>query len=264
MGMLLAAPNNAQDRLRLRAPEAIVAEHRLERIPQGMAALEATGMSAQERDLVLHFLGPALRPEGIATAKAREANAAYLGNYVLFRVCSFHYNAGGRVLAILPYRDNLHMPPDMRPVSDFYLLLDSMHVETTGTGRPAPALTRGPDWRELPAVRITRPTELYATYRLEHDPEAQRILEAIGLDRMQIDIVAYRSHERQWPRAIANFDDRYAMLKRFRRYRVKELARWDDKVLLVAPAQLNRRMPKALRPVVDLYFIYAQEAVERR
>ena len=254
----------AQTQVRLLGPEAVIDKYRLDKIPEATEAMTAAGLSAEAQHLVHHFNGPVLRPEGIATAAAREANAAYLGNYVLFKVCEFDTEAGERVLALMPFRDNLHMPDDLRPVNDIYLLLDKARLEPTGTGRPPPPFTRGPDHRELRPMRILKPAELYATYRLEYDTEGLDVLKAIGLGQDQIEVVAYRSHERQWPAGIANFDDRYARIKRFRKYRVKELARWDDKVLLVAPAQRNQCRPKAMRPAVDLYFIYAQDAVEPR
>jgi hypothetical protein len=50
-------------------------------------------------------------------------------------------------------------------------------------------------------------------------------------------------------------------LKDFKRYKAFEAAHWDDKVLLVIPSEPNKRLPIGLRPHMDIYMVFAKQAV---
>ena len=50
--------------------------------------------------------------------------------------------------------------------------------------------------------------------------------------------------------------------KDLKKYKAFQAAAWDDKVLLVVPVDLNKRMPLTMRPHLDIYMVYAKSAVE--
>jgi hypothetical protein len=89
-------------------------------------------------------------------------------------------------------------------------------------------------------------------------------LEAQGLSRPEIEAVIFRSHERNWPDGIDSFDERYPRLTEMKKYKARLLARCGDKVILVVPAELNRKAPSGLRPFMDIYLVYSTSAVQVR
>jgi hypothetical protein len=49
-----------------------------------------------------------------------------------------------------------------------------------------------------------------------------------------------------------------------KKYKARLLARCGDKVILVVPAELNRKAPSGLRPFMDIYLVYSTSAVQVR
>ena len=167
-------------------------------------------------------------------------------------------------MVMVPAKENIHMPQGMRPLADFYLILPERALRTVAPPKPRPTISRGPEWRRRPKVKITKPDDLYATYDLATDSAGLQALAKSGMSRAEIDAVVFRSTERNWPDGIDSFEKRYPMLAKFSKYRAYLGARWDDKVLVIVPVAKNHRMPVLMRPFVDLYFVYASSAVEVR
>ena len=101
-----------------------------------------------------------------------------------------------------------------------------------------------------------------ATYDLGGDTAVLAEMARDGMSQPEIDAVVFRCHERNWPEGIDSFDRRYPKLKDFKKYKAYEAAHWDDKVLLVIPYEANKRLPPGLRPHLDIYMVYAKNAVE--
>ncbi|MCB0811484.1 MAG: hypothetical protein KDB96_19575, partial [Flavobacteriales bacterium] len=122
--------------------------------------------------------------------------------------------------------------------------------------------SRGPRWKTRAQVKIIKPDELYAAYNLAADSAGLSALARTGMSRAEVDAVVFRSTERNWPEGIDSFEDRYPRIGKFTKYRAYLGARWGDKVLLIIPVEKNRRMPTAMRPYVDLYFVYNASSVK--
>ncbi|HEY0976749.1 MAG TPA: hypothetical protein VGE21_04715 [Flavobacteriales bacterium] len=226
------------------------------------AGLAAAGVITEQRDLVLQYGDRAYWPEGIRNDSARAANQPYIRNYTAFRVCTYPLDSVPMAVVMVPAPDNIHMPEEMRPLADFYLVLPEKTLEDVNSSKQRPTISRGPRWKNLPVAQIVKTDDLYASYDLGSDSIGIKELLSHGLSQAEVDAVVFRSHEANWPAGINTFDRRYPRIKDFKKYKAFVGAKWDDKVLLIIPAEKNRGMATVMRPYVDLYFVYAASAVE--
>jgi hypothetical protein len=163
---------------------------------------------------------------------------------------------------MVPAKDNVHMPEDLRSTADLYLVIPADATADVLPAAPKPAISKGPRWKNLPEAKILHVADLYATPDLGNDKEALEALNKRGMNQAEIDAVLFRSHERNWPEGIDGFQERQQQLDRFKKYTCYVGARWGDKVLLIIPVEKNRKMPRLMRPYVDIYFVYKAGAVE--
>jgi len=105
---------------------------------------------------------------------------------------------------------------------------------------------------------------LFASYMLADDAAGMQALTDAGLSSAEIDAVVFRSHERNWPDGIDSFNERATHIARFVKYKACVAASWDDKVVLIIPVERNRKLPRPMRPYVDIYMVYARDAVTIR
>jgi len=258
------APVHAQQEVKITDVQALDAAldiHKHKAVP---GALLAQGFSEEEVNVVLQAGDIQDWPPGIRTQVARDTNAPYIINYVGFRLGSFLQDSSLMAVVMLPARNNIHMPEGMRPEGDFYLVLPDRALQQVEAPKRRPQVSRGPSWKKRAKVKIIKPDELYATYDLATDSNGLRALAKSGMSGPEIDAVIFRSTQRNWPDGIDSFEERYPLLEKFTKYRAWLGASWDDKVLLIVPVQKNRRMPLAMRPYLDLYFVYALPAVRVR
>ena len=225
-------------------------------------ALMAAGVNAEQMGQVLLYGDTDHWPEGIKSAAQREANQPYIQNYACFRVASFPEDSVTKTIIMVPARENIHMPEAMRPLSDFYLLVNEGSIAEVNTGKQRPEISRGPKWKNLAQAKILRPEDLYATYDIGRDSVALKALQDRGMSQAEIDAVVFRSTDRNWPDGIDSFEERQKLLPKFAKYKAFLGAKWDDKVLLIVPVEKNKKQPILMRPFVDLYFVYNASAVE--
>ncbi len=228
------------------------------------AAVEALRTGELGNDEIVQVLQYGDRdfwPAGIRSDTALRSNMPYVQNYVGFRICAFKQDSTMMALVMVPAASNMHMPEVMRPLADFYLVLPEQALAQAEPNRPRPAISRGPRWKNRPKVKIIKPGDLYGTYDLASDSAGLEVLAQRGMSKPEIDAVVFRSTERNWPDGIDNLSSREPFLKKFTKYHAYLGARWDDKVMLIVPVEKNRRMPTAMRPFVDLYFIYKASGV---
>ena len=258
----LALSATAQTGIRIVDPTALVLNPDL-----GNDRAAQTGMQAAGLDPALlqkaGLLGdPARWPTGLRTDSARMANKAALRNYTAYLICEYAADDGARSIVSVPAMGNYHMPDDLRANEDFYLVLRTGGTETIEATVMKPPASKGPAWKNLRPAKILAPEQVFATYDLTDDPEALATLEKQGLSKPEIDAVVFRAHERNWPDGIDSFDERFPKLANFKKYKAYRLAHWADKVLLVIPAEANKKIPEAMRPVLDIYMVFNAVAVE--
>lgn len=260
--VVLSLSTHAQDAVRITDIAQLVRKVDLAQDAAVRSGMQASGVDNEKAEKALALGKDANLPAGLTTDSARAANAAAVRNYSAHKVCSFLDEAGPRVLVQVPVSENYHMPEDLRSPQDLYLVLPEEALETAITDAERYKPSKGPDWKRMRPARITKADGVYATYDLGNDADVLAELAERGLSRPEIDAVVFRSHERNWPEGIDSFERRYPKLKHFGRYKAFEAAHWGDKVLLVIPSELNKRLPTGLRPHLDIYMVYAKQAVE--
>lgn len=252
----------AQQEVKITDAKALAGAPDVRKDKAAQEAMNSAGFSEEETGLILQYGDRDQWPEGIRSDTARAANAPYVINYVGFRLCDFQEDTSRMSLVMIPAKSNIHMPEGMRPLGDFYLVLPDRALKNAEAPKPRPYISRGPQWKKRTKAKIIKPDDLYAAYDLAADSAGMQALAKAGMSKAEIDAVLFRSTERNWPDGINSFEGRYPLLKKFTKYHAFLGARWDDKVLLIVPVAKNRRMPVAMRPYMDLYFVYKAPAVK--
>lgn len=260
--LLLLVAARAQTQVRIVEPSAIVARPDLAQDAGAQAGMKAAGIGPEGIADALRLSEPSAWPIGLRTDSARMANRAALRNLNAYLVCEYATDEGGLAIVSLPAAYNYHMPDDLRARQDYFLVLRAGGVEAVDAGPLRERPSKGPAWQRLRPARIVRPDGVYATYDLAEDAEALAALEKQGLSKSEIEAVVFRSHERNWPSGIDSFEKRFPKHKQLRKYKAYRLARWGDKVLLVVPAEMNRKAPEGLRPLIDVYMVFMADAVQ--
>lgn len=225
-------------------------------------AMAAANLNEEQQDLVVKYGDPDLWPSGLKDDRQRALNKSYIQNYTCYRVGTFPEDSVPMALIMIPAKENIHMPEELRPLADLYMVLPEKAITELNTGMRRPEISRGPRWKNLPTAKILKPEDLYATYDIASDSAAMATLVKRGMSQPEIDAVVFRSTDRNWPDGIDTYDERQTQLAKFTKYKAFLGARWDDKVLLIVPAEKNKKMPILMRPYVDLYFVYNASSVE--
>ena len=233
----------------------------LRRDKQAMAGLQASGLTGDEQDLVADQSNTSIWPSGLLNDTARKANAPYIQNYSAFRLGNFQRDTVRFAVVMIPAASNLHMPDDLRPIADIFLALPEKAIANTNTAVVRPRISRGPRWKGLREAKVMKPDELFATYDLAADSAARTAM-LRTMSESEYEQVLFRSNETNWPDGINTFDERFPRIQDFKKYKAYASARWEDKLLIIVPAEKNKKMPALLRPYVDLYFIYSKSAIE--
>lgn len=252
----------AQDNVIITDIAQLIRKPDLAQDPAVRSGMQAAGVAEDRMQSALANGRDTNLPLGLSTDSARAANASAVKNYSAHKVCAYADEAGAKVIVQVPVSENYHMPEDLRSKQDLYLILPESALETALTDAQRPKPSMGPSWRRMKEARITSPDGVYATYDLASDPAILADLSEHGMSQPEIDAVVFRCHERNWPEGIDSFERRYPKLKQFKKYKAYEAAHWEDKVLLVIPFEMNKRLPIGLRPHMDIYMVYAKNAVE--
>lgn len=252
----------AQDAVRIADIAQLVRKPDLALDPAVRSGLQAAGVAAERSQQVLSLGKASNLPAGLSTDSALAANAAAVRNYNAHKVCTYADETGPRVLVQVPAAQNYHMPEDLRSREDLFLVLPESAVETALMDAQRPKPSKGPSWKQMREARIIAPDGVYATYDLGADSLILKELTERGMSPAEVDAVVFRSHERNWPEGIDSFQRRYPKAKDLKKYKVLQAASWEDKILLVVPVELNKRMPVTMRPHLDIYMVYAKSAVE--
>lgn len=257
-----AIPSVAQQQVKIAEATALENPEPVRKSKGAEDAMKAGGINNEQQALVLQYGDRDHWPEGLKNDSARKANAPYIQNYTGFRLARFTEDSVPKSVVMFPAASNVHMPEEMRPLADLYMLLPDAALADVNSGRSRPEISRGPKWKTLPTATIVKPEDIYATYDMADDSVALAALSRRGMSQPEIDAVVFRSIERNWPDGIDSFEERQKLLPKFTKYKAFVGAKWDDKVLLIVPVEKNKKQPALMRPYVDLYFVYNQSAVK--
>ncbi len=252
---------NAQTGVRITDPSLIIATPELGN-DAAKAGMQAAGLATDVIENADRMSALGRLPVGLRTDSARTVNKAALRNYQAQLLCEYPTDAGLVTLITVPTVANYHMPDDLRAAEDFILAVKAGGTEPVEATAQRTTPSKGPGWKRMRPARITKPDDVFATYRLGEDAEAISELEKQGMSKAEIEAVIFRSQERNWPDGIDSFNERYPRLNHFKKYKAYEAIRWADKVLVVIPVEQNKKAPTGLRPYLDIYMVFAANAVE--
>ena len=225
------------------------------------AALAASGSSELEVRAVMASGNKMMWPAGLRGDSARNANSEIIRNYHCFRVGTFPQDSTMMAIVSIPAQANMDLPEGLRPDSDLYMVLPERALRAEAMPRVRPLVSKGPSWQNRAKVRIQKPEAVYAAYNIGADSAAVQAMQRAGMSKAEIDAVAFRSTERNWPDGIDSFEERWPELNLFKKYRAYLGAKWDNKALVIVPVQENQKMPVMMRPYVDMYFVYEADAL---
>lgn len=251
-----------QQQVRLIDPSALLLNPDAANDPSIRSGLQAAGISTELQTRITSFSAQYLWPEGMATDSARKAYAGAMRNLFALHVCDYPTAEGPISVLELPAANNYHMNEELRAKSDLFLFVRQSGWEVVEPEVVVEKPSRGPAWQRMKRAKILKPEEVYATYDLARDAEALAFfMERKGFSKAEMDAVVFRSHERNWPEAISQFEKRYPTLPELKRYKAYAAGKWGDKVLVVIPAAENKKMREPLRPPMDIYMVFASNAV---
>jgi hypothetical protein len=252
----------AQGAVRITDPSAMVLQPDLANDAAAQAGMKAAGLSTTVMQEAGRLSSPAAWPIGLRSDSARLANKAAIANYAAFLVCDYATDEGPLSILSVPAAFNHHMPEALRSSADFFVVMRPAGFTAVEEAAAKEPPSKGPSWRNLRPARILKPDGVYATFDLDDTPAALEALDRQGLSQAEIQAVVFRSHERNWPEGIDSFEKRYPRLGQVKKYKAFRLARWEDKVVLVIPAELNRKAPMGMRPYLDIYMVFDASAVQ--
>lgn len=255
----LAAP--AQTAVRIVEPQAMQVAGTVRMDDAVEAALAAYGATEEQAQAIKASMHRSTWPVGLRSDSAMAVNADRITAFHALRMCSFQRDSTMMAVVKLPAAPNVEMPWDLCPEQDIYMEVPERALRNLVTARSLPATSVGPSWAHCAKVRIEHPERVYAAYDIASDSAAVEAMLRAGMSRPEIDAVAFRSIERNWPEGIDSFEKRWPALEVFKKYRAYLGARWGNKALLIVPVEENLRMPLMLRPYMDMYFVYDAEAV---
>ena len=234
----------------------------LRAVPGLPDTLRAAGLAEQEVASAMEHGDRAHWPESLRTDSLRTALAAQVPNYTGLRVCRIMQDSLAFAVVRLSAKGNIHMPEGLRPDTDLYLVLPEQALRNIQPQPRYAAQSHGPRWDNRAKARIVKADDVYGTYDLSTDSLALAALARSGMSKPEIDAVVFRSMERNWPEGIDNFRKRLELMGEFTKYSTYLGARWADKVLLIVPVEKNQELPEAMRPYMDMYFVYNASAVK--
>lgn len=263
LSLLSALTVNAwgQQQVRLTDPSALVLNPDPANDPGIRSGFQAAGVGDELQTRITAFSASHLWPSGLLTDSARKANTEAIGNLFALHVCDYPTAHGPISILELPMANNYHMNEELRAKSDVFLFVRQSGWEAVEPVDVVEKPSRGPAWQRMKRAKILKPEEVYATYDLARDPDAMALMERKGFSKAEMQAVLFRSHERNWPDAISQFESRYPTLPEIKRYKAYAAGSWGDKVLVVIPADENRNMREQLRPPMDIYMVFAGNAV---
>jgi hypothetical protein len=250
-----------QQQVRLIDPSALLLNPDAANDASIRSGLQAAGVSDELQTRITSFSGQHLWPSGLATDSLRKANAGAIRNLFALHVCDFPTAEGPISVLELPMANNYHMNEELRARTDMFLFVRQSGWEVVEPEVVVEKPSKGPAWQRMKRAKILKPEEVYSTYDLAHDPDALELMERKGFSKAEVQAVVFRSHERNWPEAISQFESRYPKLPELKRYKAYAAGTWGDKVLVVIPAAENKKMREPLRPPMDIYMVFATNAV---
>lgn len=209
-------------------------------------------------------------PKGLSNSNEREANKFNIKKLVCYRLAEYTNADGGKFsLLVIPAASNQHMPAELRPVKDIYMLLRSWSLSP---GRVydlsidgAPLRYYSPD-EFYPGIskhcRIIDRGEMYSSIKLKEFEGWQQYFEP-----WEIDLVAEYCLDDNWPWRISTLGNRQKYADYFKYYNAYAVGKFSmgntTAYILHIPVYDNEHMPEGLAPLDDdIYFVIGESGVD--
>lgn len=209
-------------------------------------------------------------PKGLSNSNEREANKFNIKKLVCYRLTEYTNADGGKFsLLVIPAASNQHMPAELRPLKDIYLLVRSWCVQA---GRiydqnidGTPLRYYSPD-EFYPGIskhcRIIDRGELYSSISLKDIEGWQQYFEA-----WETDLVAEFCLEDNWPRLISTLENRQKYADYFKYYNAYAVGKFSmgnsTAYILHIAVYDNEHMPEGLAPQEDdIYFVIGESGLD--
>jgi hypothetical protein len=218
-------------------------------------------------------------PEELQFADDREKYKDFFPYYYAYAISKFTEGGKTRYIIKISASENYHMPIDLEPDNDFYLVVNEDGLDLTRgynedeDGSPDDLTLPDSDTKEVtpaPAeevvtaevelnagdkipCRIVDRGELYSTPSIE-DKKDQ--IEKYLSGSMLEDAISYCSEE-SWPDGISSLDQRNANEDYFKYFKTYAVAKLDDgRYVLWVPKSENGHMPESMHLDHDIFFVY--------
>lgn len=97
--------------------------------------------------------------------------------------------------------------------------------------------------QEAPAVQIVDPGQIYSTYDLRRDESARNEVKSQGVSDAGWEEIIELAQEARWPAGMQDLTSRASNRDVIRRLRTFRVASFDDKVILLVPADQGAAVP---------------------
>jgi hypothetical protein len=169
----------------------------------------------------------------------------------------------GISLIMIPAPENLHLPKEIRPLADLYMVMPT-NAFTTGAHWPrlpsVEDLSNGPAIDGLSRMKINDPAAVYGRIDLRSDKDIESMLHKI-MGYRAVDHVQVRCNESGWPSGMNTLAERDQLGDEIKKYKAYALTQWDDKILLIVPAAKNKHINRRARPMADIYLVIDSKGI---
>ena len=164
---------------------------------------------------------------------------------------------GGKSLVLIPAPENQHLPIEIRPMADLYLVVP---ISAYKPGKPLARLPSiedlviGPSYKGLSRFKLLRPENIYGNADLRSDKDAQMIFANL-MGYRAVDHLELRCNEDGWPTSMNSLEERKRLADDFKKYKAYALTEFNGKMILIVPAEKNKHISRKARPVADIYLV---------
>ena len=237
-------------------PEVLVDANGVKKHPAIWKAIKTMGFSKEQLKMMVWHGQKTLRPKHLQ-GRFFEEERPYFKHMKALEVYHAGNEEDGWSLIMLAGPENEHLPVEIRPIADLYMVVrKDSYVDAGPWGRlpNTSELSNGPSYKGKSRVKLLKPSNIYGSAELRIDDAAQVLLKEL-LSYREVAHIEIRSNEKGWPTGINNIGDRKELAEKLKKYKAYALGEFDGKMILIVPATKNKRIHRRARPIVDIYLV---------
>lgn len=254
LSLLLAASLNALDPVEITNPDAFIEASGAKSNKTIWKSLKGSGFTKDQLKMIDWCGQPSVRPMRLRD-RIHDEDRPYFTKMKALEVVRDSVNGVGLLMIAAP--ENLHLPKEIRPLCDLYLIFPLDAYKTGAHWSRLPSiedLVLGPSTEGLSKVRITDPSALFGRADLRSDIDTETMLHKL-MGYRAVDHLQLRCNENGWPTGMNTLKERNQLQDEIMKYRAYALTEWDGKQILIIPARKNKHIARRARPYVDIYLV---------